>query len=336
MTFNILPLALTMGEPSGIGGEITLKAWSDNHQNLPPFCIIDCPSRLTNIADNFKINTPIKVIQEISDTLKFFNEALPVLPIELKEDSILGSVNPINSSATILSIEKAVKLVEQGHAGGIVTNPINKEALYNIGFNFPGHTEYLAHICNNNIEPVMMLASDKLKVVPLTRHLSLKDAIETITTQSIIDTAIILNRCLKKYFNVGSPRIAITGLNPHAGEGGNMGTEEILTIKPAIEELIKLNILASGPYSADTLFHNKARDKYDAVITMYHDQALIPIKTIDFETAVNTTLGLPFVRTSPDHGTALDIASLGVAEPNSLISALKLAAQMIKSSAVSN
>ena len=336
MTFNILPLALTMGEPSGIGGEITLRAWSDNHQILPPFCIIDCPSRLTNIANNFKINTPIKVIQEISDTLKFFNEALPVLQIELKEDSILGSVNPINSSATILSIEKAVKLVEQGHAGGIVTNPINKEALYNIGFNFPGHTEYLAHICNNNNEPVMMLASDKLKVVPLTLHLSLKDAIETITTQSIIDTAIILNRCLKKYFNVGSPRIAITGLNPHAGEGGNMGTEEILTIKPAIDELIKLNILASGPYSADTLFHNKARDKYDAVITMYHDQALIPIKTIDFETAVNTTLGLPFVRTSPDHGTALDIASLGVAKPNSLISALNLADQMIKSSAVNN
>ena len=336
MTFNILPLALTMGEPSGIGGEITLRAWSDNHQNLPPFCIIDCPNRLTSIANNFKINTPIKVIQKVSETLEFFNKALPVLQIDLKENSILGSVNPINSSATILSIETAVKLVKQGHASGIVTNPINKEALYNIGFNFPGHTEYLAYICDNKTEPVMMLASDRLKVVPLTRHLSLKDAIETITTQSILDTAIILNRHLKKYFNIGTPRIAITGLNPHAGEGGNMGTEEILIIKPAIDELQKLNILASGPYSADTLFHNKARDKYDAVITMYHDQALIPIKTIDFETAVNITLGLPFIRTSPDHGTALDIASLGVATPNSLISAINLADQMIRSSMISN
>ena len=336
MKYNSLPLVLTMGEPSGIGGEITLRAWSANHQNLPPFCIIDCPKRLTYIADKFDINTPIKEIDKISDTLEFFNKALPVFPIALKEKPKLGSVNPINSPATILSIRKAVSLIQQGSVGGIVTNPINKEALYNTGFNFPGHTEYLADICGIKCQPVMMLSSNRLKVVPLTRHLSLKQAIENITIESIIETTIILNRSLKKYFDITSPRIAITGLNPHAGEGGNMGTEEIFIIKPAIDKLIKLDISVSGPYSADTLFHTTARKNYDAVITMYHDQGLIPIKTIDFETAVNITLGLPFIRTSPDHGTALDIASLGIASPNSIISAIKLAKRAIKSSELNN
>lgn len=328
MTQTQLPTILTMGEPGGIGGEVTLKAWASTHSTLHPFCIVDSPERLKKLANTLGIDIEIAAVSDVGETSDIFNNALPVLPIELAEDPVPGELNPANGAAVIAAIEQAVGLVQNGKAGAVVTNPIHKHALYQCGFTHPGHTEFLATLGNITTEPVMMLASERLRVIPVTRHVGVQTAINMLTTDLIVETAEIADRALRQDFSIKAPRIAIAGLNPHAGESGTMGDEEARLIQPAIDDLQSKGLSVTGPHSPDTLFHEEARRKYDVVLCMYHDQALIPIKTLDFDTAVNVTLGLPFIRTSPDHGTALDIAGTGAAHEQSLISALKMASEM--------
>jgi 4-hydroxythreonine-4-phosphate dehydrogenase len=328
MTQSQLPTVLTMGEPGGIGGEIALKAWSTAHNTLTPFCIIDSPDRLQKQATALDLDVEVVEISSIDETTDVFGRALPVLSINIPESVIPGELNSANGPAVILAIEQAVRLVLDGKVGAVVTNPIHKQALYQCGFAHPGHTEFLADLAGIQSEPVMMLASDRLRVIPVTRHVSVQEALNTLTPDLIVETALITDHALRQDFGISAPRIAIAALNPHAGEGGAMGNEEATLIYPAIEELKAKGVLVTGPHSPDTLFHEAARKNYDAVLCMYHDQALIPIKTLDFDTAVNVTLGLPFIRTSPDHGTALDIAGTGTANEQSLISALNMASNM--------
>jgi 4-hydroxythreonine-4-phosphate dehydrogenase len=261
---------------------------------------------------------------------RIFKKALPVLPINLPGECIPGQLNPLNSPAVINTIKTAVDLVQSGKASALVTNPIHKNALYQSGFLYPGHTEFLAALAKVKTEPVMMLASDRLRVIPITRHDSIQTALDILTTELIIETALVADHTLRQDFSITNPRISVAGLNPHAGEGGTMGNEESIIIEPAIKQLRAMGLLVTGPHSPDTLFHSSARKNYDVVLCMYHDQALIPIKTLDFDTAVNITLGLPFIRTSPDHGTALDISGSGNASEKSLISALKMADKMVQ------
>jgi 4-hydroxythreonine-4-phosphate dehydrogenase len=323
-----LPTILTMGEPSGIGGEIALKAWLSSHRELPPFCIIDSPTRLKEISRSLSLSAKISEISNIEETANLFDKSLPVLPLKLPKDAIPGELNSQNSPAVISAIKQAVKLVQMGRANAVVTNPIHKNILYKSGFSYPGHTEYLASLAKVKTEPVMMLVSERLRVIPVTRHVGIKEAINTLTPELIVETAVIADKSLRQDFGISNPRIAIAGLNPHAGEGGKMGNEEKTCIEPAIRVLAEKGLSVTGPEPPDTLFHRQARKGYDVVLCMYHDQALIPIKTLDFETAVNVTLGLPFIRTSPDHGTALNIAGKGSANEKSLVAALKMANKM--------
>jgi len=313
------PLALTMGDPAGIGGEITLKAW--RAKKGTPFFVIDDVHRLKSLADKTGLDTPITEIHDPALTTPVFADALPVLHRPL-------SAGPDHSSAVIDSIRLAVELVRGGQASGVVTNPIHKKSLYDAGFEFPGHTEFLAGLAGIDTPPVMMLASPELKVVPVTVHVSLQDAITSLKTDDIVSLSVITAKALQEDFAISSPKLAVAGLNPHAGEGGGMGADEVTIIAPAIAKLREMGIDASGPWPPDTMFHSAARATYDAAICMYHDQALIPIKTINFDAAVNVTLGLPFVRTSPDHGTAFDIAGTGVARETSLLAAIKMAADI--------
>lgn len=324
------PLALTMGEPAGIGGEITLQTWLRRApQHVPAFFALDDPDRLKAIADANGWPVPIETIAAPSEAAAIFPGALPVLPVRLPEISQAGKANPVNAPAVLISIEQGVALCRTGEAAALVTNPIHKAALYTAGFHHPGHTEYLAALCGN-VTPVMMLASDRLRVVPVTIHVSLREAIVGLTTELIIATARITAADLRDRFGIARPRLAVAGLNPHAGESGSMGQEDQEIVAPAVAQLRSEGIDARGPLPPDTMFHDAARATYDAAICMYHDQALIPIKTLDFDTGVNVTLGLPIIRTSPDHGTAFDIAGKGVAKPDSLIAALKMAAAMAR------
>jgi 4-hydroxythreonine-4-phosphate dehydrogenase len=325
---NASPLALTMGEPAGVGGEITLKAWASN--DTPPFFVIDDANRLQQLSDNLGLKIPIGNISEPEQAKDVFSMALPVLHRPLMVEAIPGNPHRENADAVIDAIRTAVQLVGASRVSGVVTNPIHKKSLYESGFNFPGHTEFLAELAGIETPPVMMLASPELKVVPVTIHVSVAQALNLLNEGDIVAMARITAQSLKEDFAITAPRLAIAGLNPHAGEGGGMGTEEIKVIEPAIKRLREIGIDATGPWPPDTLFHEAARKTYDAVICMYHDQALIPIKTIDFDGAVNVTLGLPFVRTSPDHGTAFDIAGKGTASEKSLLAALNMAADIAK------
>jgi 4-hydroxythreonine-4-phosphate dehydrogenase len=323
-----LALALTMGEPAGIGGEVTLKAWKA--KNTPAFFVIDDAERLRLLAQKLGLDVPVSTINDPSEALEVFEVALPVLHQPLKDQVVFGKPTPNNAKAVLESIRAAVELVRAGQASAVVTNPIHKETLYNAGFKFPGHTEFLSDLAGVDTSPVMMLASPELRVVPVTIHVSIAQALNSLSEVDIITTARVTAEALTKYFAIAEPRLAIAGLNPHAGEGGKMGKEEITTIAPAITKLCELGIDASGPWPPDTMFHDTARQSYDVAICMYHDQALIPIKTIDFDGAVNVTLGLPFVRTSPDHGTAFNIAGTGIASEKSLLAALNMATDMAK------
>lgn len=323
---SVLPLALSMGEPAGIGGEITLKAWAARKDTA--FFVVDDLARLQRLAKKLGLDVPLSEINDPADATEVFAKALPVLHRPLKVAPTPGQPDPENTNAVIESIKVAVELVRGGQAAGVVTNPIHKKSLYDGGFKFPGHTEFLAVLAGIDTPPVMMLASPQLKVVPVTVHVAIAEAIATLNTHDIVTLSVITARALEKDFAIAAPRLAIAGLNPHAGEGGGMGTEETTIIAPAIAQLRDLGIDASGPWPPDTLFHAAARENYDAAICMYHDQALIPIKTIDFDGAVNVTLGLPFVRTSPDHGTAFDIAGTGKASARSLLAAIAMAADI--------
>jgi len=323
-----LPLALTMGEPAGIGGEITLLAWLQRREAaLPPFFTIDDPSRLERLAAKLGWRVTLRPIGAPEDAVSAFPEALPVLPLSLAQPATPGQPDPANAGAVIGAIANAVSLVTSGRAAAIVTNPIQKQALYAAGFRHPGHTEFLAELAGG-ATPVMMLCCPGLRVVPVTIHLPLRDALAALTVEGIVAAGRIAAAGLTRDFAIARPRLAVAGLNPHAGENGTLGREEIEIIAPAVAALRAAAIDATGPAPADTLFHAAARRRYDAVLCMYHDQALIPLKTIDFKHGVNVTLGLPFIRTSPDHGTALDIAGSGKADPSSLLAALALAGEM--------
>ena len=317
-----------MGEPAGIGGDIALAAWRDRDRlALPPFFLIDDVDRLEKLSQALGFVTPLHRISSPNEAAAAFPHALPVLHCPLVRPSIPGQPDPQNGAAVIASIREAVRLSQSRQAGAVVTNPINKKVLYDSGFGFPGHTEFLAHL-SGDVPVVMMLASAQLRVVPVTIHVSLRQAIQNLTTAEIILQGRITAAALCCDFGIAAPRLAVAGLNPHAGEEGGMGREDIEIVAPAIAALRAEGIDAHGPLPADTLFHPRARAGYDAALCMYHDQALIPIKTIDFDNGVNVTLGLPFIRTSPDHGTAFDLAGTGKAKPDSLIAALRMAGEM--------
>lgn len=327
-------LALTMGDPAGIGPELALKAWlARGAEVLPPFCVYGAAEMLLARAAQLHLDVPIVPVASAGDAIGFFARALPVIDIPLAEASVAGTPSVANGAATIGAIERAVRDVWSGAARAVVTNPIAKSVLYDAGFEHPGHTEFLAAIAGKHwpgpsYHPVMMIASDVLKVVPLTIHVPLADVPRLVTRDLIAKTVRITADSLKRDFGISQPRIAVAGLNPHAGEHGSIGREDADVIAPALADVRIDGVSIVGPLSADTMFHAAARATYDAAICMYHDQALIPVKTLAFDKGVNVTLGLPFVRTSPDHGTAFGIAGKGTASPDSLIEALKMADAM--------
>jgi len=320
-------LALTMGEPAGIGPDITLAAWKQRRP-AEPFVYIGNAAALAERARELRMDVPITPLDRAADAVSEFAHGLPVLNIELPQKVCTGQLDPANAGAVVKAIEIAVDLTASGQARALVTNPVHKKNLYDSGFKFPGHTEFLASLAAERGKPprpVMMLACPALRVVPVTVHIALAQVAPGLTRELIVETARITSHDLKTVFGIKTPRLAIAGLNPHAGEGGGMGHEEETIITPAILDLKAMGIKAFGPCPPDTLFHEEARQSYDAVLCMYHDQALIPLKTLDFHHGVNITLGLPFLRTSPDHGTALDLAGTGKANPASLMAAMDMA-----------
>lgn len=325
-----LPVALTMGEPAGVGGELSLAAWLARRDGEAAFFAIDDPDRLDALARRLGRSVPLRSISSPAEAPQVFAAALPVLPLRLPVPVAPGRPDPANAAAVLRSIERAVVLVRQGSAGAMVTNPIHKGTLYKAGFRHPGHTEYLAALAGAEAAPVMMLTCPGLRVVPVTVHLPLSQAIAALSSAAIVHAGRTTATALVRDFGIAQPRLAVAGLNPHAGENGALGNEESDIIAPAVAALREAGLSVVGPLPADTLFHAAARRRHDAVICMYHDQALIPLKTIDFARGVNVTLGLPFVRTSPDHGTAFDIAGTGRADPASLLAALDLAADMAR------
>jgi 4-hydroxythreonine-4-phosphate dehydrogenase len=327
-----LPLALTLGEPAGIGPDITFAAWRRRSElGLAPFYILADPTFLRSCAERIAPDVPIAVV-EPSAAVSAFAQALPVVDIGVPITATPGHPDSSSAPAAIAAIRRAVHDVHTGRAHAVVTNPVAKSILYRSGFAEPGHTEYLAKLATEMMgiaaQPVMMLWSPELAVVPVTIHLPLREVMTRLTTELIATTGQIVARDLKERFGIARPRLAIAGLNPHAGEDGALGEEDGMVVAPAVARLRAQGIEARGPLPADTLFHAAARASYDAALAMYHDQALIPIKTLAFDHAVNVTLGLPFVRTSPDHGTAFDIAGTGRADPSSLIAALQLAQRL--------
>ncbi|NIX77078.1 4-hydroxythreonine-4-phosphate dehydrogenase PdxA [Microvirga terricola] len=326
------PLLLTQGDPAGIGPELTLTAWlRRTDASLPPFGVIADPDHLARVAKALGWDVPIMSVEPPS-IKSVFAKALPVIPLTRAVSAEPGKHDAANAASVIESIETAVRLVRAGEASALVTNPIAKHVLYEAGFRHPGHTEFLAALASvgaaQPCHPVMMLWSEELAVVPVTVHIPLADVPAALTTDLIVLTGRIVARELRGRFGLPNPRLALAGLNPHAGESGTMGREDQEIITPAVATLRAEGIEVAGPLPADTMFHARARKRYDAALAMYHDQALIPIKTIAFDEAVNVTLGLPFVRTSPDHGTAFDIAGRGIARPDSLMAAIRLAARL--------
>jgi len=314
------PLILTMGEPAGIGAEITAGAWRVLRGSGPCFALIDDAGR--------DFGVPVAQIATPEEASTVFAQALPILHRPLAVPVVPGKPSPAHASAVIGAIEEAVALAKSGRAAGVVTNPIQKASLTAAGFPHPGHTEFLGELAGTGVPPVMMLACPELRVVPVTVHEALAKAIARLNPALIMETTRIVDAALKRDFGIAAPRLAIAGLNPHAGEAGTMGREEIDIIAPAIAALRAEGIDARGPMPPDTMFTALARPGYDAAICLYHDQALIPIKTIDMAGGVNVTLGLSIIRTSPDHGTALDIAGKGLADPASLIAAIRLAGDL--------
>ena len=320
---QVAPIALTMGEPAGIASELSLKAWLSRTET-PPFFVIDDPKHLNIIARKLGLNVPIREIKTPGEASAVFSEALPVIREEIKSEVIPGKPNQDNAPAIINSITRAVSYSLNGEAAGIVTNPVHKSYLYKANFQYPGQTEFLATLVpgKKTLKPVMMLSCESLRVVPVTIHIPISQVSNSLNSDSIIETCQITEKGLRTDFGIVKPKLSVAALNPHAGESQTMGIEEKTIIYPAIKKLQDSGINISGPFPADTLFHKDRRTQYDVIICMYHDQALIPLKTIDFMGGINTTLGLPFIRTSPDHGSALDISGKGLGNVGSLLSAL--------------
>jgi 4-hydroxythreonine-4-phosphate dehydrogenase len=326
------PLAVTSGEPAGIGPDITFAVWARRAElNIPAFYLVADPEFLSRRAKHLGLEIPIEIV-EPAGAVATFARALPVVALDIAATAEPGRPDATSAPAAIASIDRAVADVIDGKAAAVVTNPVAKSVLYKSGFAEPGHTEYLAKLSFERTGtpawPVMMLWSPEVAVVPVTIHVPYKDVPPRLTRDLIFETGRVVARDLTARFGIAKPRLAVAGLNPHAGEDGTLGKEDSTVVRPAIERLIADGIDARGPLPADTMFHAAARNTYDVALCMYHDQALIPIKTLAFDHAVNVTLGLPFVRTSPDHGTAFDIAGTGKADPSSLVAALRLAAKL--------
>ncbi|CAN7170151.1 4-hydroxythreonine-4-phosphate dehydrogenase PdxA [Rhizobium sp. LjRoot98] len=331
------PLALTMGDPAGIGLDITLDAWINRQAwQTPPFILIGDAAALEARARVLGHSAAIRET-DCASAISIFNDALPVLPVACAAAVTPGMPDSTNAAAITGAIETAVRLTMEGSTSAIVTNPIAKSVLYDAGFQFPGHTEFLAdlgeRLTGEPLLPVMMLAGPKLMAVPVTIHIPLKDVPEQLSADLIYRTCAITVRDLKERFGLASPRVAVAGLNPHAGEGGALGLEDDAIIRPVIERLKIEGVDITGPLPADTMFHDRARATYDVAICMYHDQALIPAKALGFDDSVNATLGLPFIRTSPDHGTAFSLAGKGIARADSLLAALRMAQQLADNTA---
>ena len=322
---HLQPLALTPGEPAGIGAEIALKAW--RRQDTPSFFLIDDPERVARLSRTTGLNVPVAPITRIEESASAWDRGLPVYPWTFPGRLIAGRPDPENAEAVIGAIRHAVERVSAGQAAAVVTNPIQKSCLYQAGFPYPGHTEFVAALTGAP-RPVMMLACAALRVVPVTVHEAIRNVPGQLTCDLIVETCRITARALVTDFALARPRIAVSGLNPHAGEAGTLGSEDDRIIAPALSMLRDEGYAVTGPHAADSMFHAAARAGYDVAVCMYHDQALIPVKTLDFAGTVNVTLGLPIVRTSPDHGTALDRAGTGLADETSLVQALKLAGAM--------
>ena len=328
-TTDMPPLALTMGDPAGIGPDITLALWSARKTlSLPPFLFIGDATALRERATLLGLDVSIAAA-EPETAAALFPKTLPVLAADCAAPVVAGAPDSRNAAAITGAIETAVALTLAGRTSAVVTNPIAKAVLYDAGFGFPGHTEFLADLAEKatggKILPVMLLAGPKLRSVPVTIHIPLKDVPAVLTEELVVETAVVTERDLRQRFGILRPRLAIAGLNPHAGEGGTLGLEDDAIVRPAVERLKAVGIDAVGPLPADTMFHDAARATYDVALCMYHDQALIPAKALGFDDSVNATLGLPFIRTSPDHGTAFALAGKGVAKPDSLLAALRLA-----------
>lgn len=331
-------LLVTLGDPAGIGPEIILKAYAERGRLSDcVFAVYGDVGTLRRRAKRLGLAITVEAISHPNQSKDAFKDALPVIqaaPDEVYVGVTAGKPTQISAVGTISAIAQSVAALHAGQAEGVVTAPINKAVLYDHGFQHPGHTEYLAALADKHWpqpqahRSVMMLASDALRVVPVTIHIPVKNVPQALTTPLIIETCRIVADSLTNDFAIAAPRLAITGLNPHAGENGSMGTEEETVIAPAIATLRAMGINVRGPLPADTIFHERARQNYDVAICMYHDQANIPIKTLAFDDGVNCTLGLPFIRTSPDHGTAFDIADQGIARPDSFMAALRQAGRM--------
>ncbi|MGB7013834.1 MAG: 4-hydroxythreonine-4-phosphate dehydrogenase PdxA [Pseudolabrys sp.] len=327
-----LPLALTLGEPAGIGPDLTIQLWRRRVElRLPAFYLIADPEFIRQRARVLGVDVTLSVVTP-TQAAKTFGRALPIVALDASITASPGAPDASSAPAAIASIRRAVADVLAGNAAAMVTNPVAKNVLYRSGFAEPGHTEFLAKLVQEatgkSARPVMMLWSPELAVVPVTIHLPFKDVVTRLTSDLVVETGRIVARDLTARFGISRPRIVVAGLNPHAGEEGALGEEDGAVVAPAVKQLQAEGIDAIGPLPADSLFHERARATYDVALCMYHDQALIPIKTLAFDHAVNVTLGLPFVRTSPDHGTAFDIAGTGTADPSSLVAALTLAARL--------
>lgn len=322
----IRPLALSAGDPAGVGAEIIAKAWQVLRQDGPPFVVIGDAQLLASAGGGVKV----RKVTGPDEAPGVFAEALPVIDVPLLSPVVAGQASPAYALQVIRWIETGVGLALSGAVSGLVTAPIAKAPLYEAGFKFPGHTEFLAELtATESLEgargPVMMLAAGDLRATLVTIHTSIAKVPGALTIENIVTSGLVTAQALRKDFGIANPRLAVSALNPHAGEGGALGREEIEIIEPAVRALKDLGVDAFGPAPADSLFHPAARLGYDGVLCMYHDQALIPVKMLDFWGGVNITLGLPIVRTSPDHGTGFDIAGRGIARPDSLIAAIKLA-----------
>jgi 4-hydroxythreonine-4-phosphate dehydrogenase len=323
----MLPLALTLGEPAGIGPDLALKLWAERKaRKLPPFFFLADAAFAASRAKALKLDIAVAECSPEEACAKF-DRALPLIAIPEKATAAPGKPDQSSATAARASIDLGVKLVQQGKASALVTNPIAKYVMQAGGFSFPGHTEYLAHLSGVK-RPVMLIWSEELAVIPITIHMPLREVPQALTTDLIVQSARIAAHDYRARFGISNPRLAVCGLNPHAGEEGTIGREDIEIIAPAIRKLRDEGIEASGPHPADSLFHEHARKYYDVALGMYHDQVLAPVKALAFDRAVNVTLGLPFVRTSPDHGTAFDLAGSGTANPSSLEAAIKLAAKL--------
>lgn len=332
------PLAVSIGDPSGVGADVALSAWLQRKElSLPTFLLFADPAQLSARAQHLGLNVPIATISTPAEAFDVFDVRLPVLPLRNTHKESPGKPLPENAAGVIEAIERAVALTLSGETSAVVTCPIAKKPLYDAGFKHPGHTEFLAELASKHLGrtviPVMMLAGPELRAVPVTIHIPLVDVPRLLTKDDILEVAYITAQELTDRFGIAAPRIAISGLNPHAGEGGALGKEDDAIIRPAVEALQREGINAWGPLPADTMFHATARVTYDVAICMYHDQALIPAKALAFDETVNVTLGLPFIRTSPDHGTAFDIAGKGIARPDSLIASIRLAQELAENEA---